>query len=228
MGFLGRFEKKVEGAVSGVFARAFKGDVQPVEIAARLQRELDTEAKLMSRDKRLVPNEFVVSLSAHDHDKLVPYSATLTTELASELRRHAGEMGYVFNGPIRIHFELDEAPPRRPVHGDQRGGCRGRVESAMVRSAQRLPQRLPERHGSGRRPQSGRVARIRQTSSSPDLLSRRTNDPTCCRTRRPRRTSAPTIPTPSRSRSSARRPPPSRLLGWPRSPDRTAASWCSR
>ena len=111
MGFLGRFEKKVEGAVSGVFARAFKGDVQPVEIAARLQRELDTEAKLMSRDKRLVPNEFVVSLSAHDHDKLVPYSATLTTELASELRRHAGEMGYVFNGPIRIHFELDEGLP---------------------------------------------------------------------------------------------------------------------
>ncbi|GAA3629511.1 DUF3662 and FHA domain-containing protein [Microlunatus ginsengisoli] len=111
MGFLGRFEKKVEGAVSGVFARAFKGDVQPVEIAARLQRELDTEAKLMSRDKRLVPNEFVVNLSQHDHDKLVPYSATLTTELAGELRRHAGEMGYVFNGPIRIHFELDEALP---------------------------------------------------------------------------------------------------------------------
>ena len=53
MGIFARFEKKVEGAVSGVFARAFKGDVQPVEIAARLQRELDAEAKLMSRDKRL-------------------------------------------------------------------------------------------------------------------------------------------------------------------------------
>jgi len=111
MGFLGRFEKKVEGAVSGVFARAFKGDVQPVEIAARLQRELDTEAKLMSRDKRLVPNEFVIALPQHDFDKLVPYSGTLTTELATELRRHASEMGYVFNGPIRIHFELDEALP---------------------------------------------------------------------------------------------------------------------
>jgi hypothetical protein len=111
MGFLGRFEKKVEGAVSGVFARAFKGDVQPVEIAARLQRELDTEAKLMSRDKRLVPNEFVIALSQHDYDKLVPYSGTLTTELATELRRHASEMGYVFNGPIKIHFELDADLP---------------------------------------------------------------------------------------------------------------------
>ncbi|MFL6165448.1 MAG: FhaA domain-containing protein, partial [Ornithinibacter sp.] len=36
MGIFQRFEKRVEGAVSGVFARAFKGDVQPVEIAARL------------------------------------------------------------------------------------------------------------------------------------------------------------------------------------------------
>jgi FhaA, N-terminal domain/FHA domain len=111
MGILERFEKKVEGAVSAVFARTFKGDVQPVEITARLQRELDAEAKLMSRDKRLVPNEFVVRLSQHDYDKLAPYAKTLNTELAGELRKHAREMGYVFNGPIRIHFELDSQLP---------------------------------------------------------------------------------------------------------------------
>ncbi len=111
MGIFGRFEKRVEGAVNGVFARAFKGDVQPVEIAARLQRELDSEAKLMSRDKRLVPNEFEVGLSPHDHDKLAPYSGTLTTELAGELKRHAAEMGYAFNGPIRIHLILTPTLP---------------------------------------------------------------------------------------------------------------------
>ena len=111
MGIFARFEKKVEGAVSGVFARAFKGDVQPVEIAARLQRELDAEAKLMSRDKRLVPNEFTVHLSQHDHDKLAPYANTLTAELATELHNHAREMGYVFNGPIKIGFELDSRLP---------------------------------------------------------------------------------------------------------------------
>ncbi len=111
MGIFERFEKKVEGAVSGAFARAFKGDVQPVEIAARLIRELDAEAKLMSRDKRLVPNEFAVSLSQHDHDKLAPYASTLTAELATELRTHAREMGYVFNGPIKIGFDLDSSLP---------------------------------------------------------------------------------------------------------------------
>ena len=120
MGILERFEKKVEGAVSAVFARTFKGDVQPVEITARLQRELDAEAKLMSRDKRLVPNEFTVRLSQHDHDKLAPYAKTLNTELAGELRKHAREMGYVFNGPIKINFELDTPAADRPVHGRAR------------------------------------------------------------------------------------------------------------
>jgi hypothetical protein len=107
----GKFERKVESAVNGVFARAFKGDVQPVEIAARLQKELDAEAKLMSRDKRLVPNEFVVGLSEHDYDKLTPYSKTLIAELAGELKTHARDMGYVFSGPIRIHFDQNTSLP---------------------------------------------------------------------------------------------------------------------
>ncbi len=111
MGILERFEKKVEGAVNGAFARAFKGDVQPVEIAARLQRELDGEAKLMSRDKRLVPNEFEIGLSQHDYDKLAPYGKTLTAELAGELQTHARNLGYVFNGPIKIILQLDNKLP---------------------------------------------------------------------------------------------------------------------
>ena len=111
MGVFDRFERRIEGAVNGVFARAFKGDVQPVEIAARLQRELDSEAKLMSRDRRLVPNEFVVRLSRHDYDRLAPYGKTLMNELLPELKQHAADMGYVFNGPIMIHLELDESLP---------------------------------------------------------------------------------------------------------------------
>ncbi len=111
MGVFGRFERKIEGAVNGVFARAFKGDVQPVEIAARLQRELDAEAKLMSRDRRLVPNEFAVGLSRHDYDRLAPYGKTLMGELLPELKSHAAAMGYVFNGPIMIHLDLNEELP---------------------------------------------------------------------------------------------------------------------
>ncbi|GAA2093369.1 DUF3662 and FHA domain-containing protein [Microlunatus panaciterrae] len=141
MGVFERFEKRIEGAVNGVFARAFKGDVQPVEIAARLQRELDAEAKLMSRDRRLVPNEFVVGLSQHDHDKLAPYSKTLSEELAGELKSHASEMGYVFNGPIMIHLQLDESLPigRFTVESDAVAGVeadRSQLDTAAIHRSQ--------------------------------------------------------------------------------------------
>jgi Protein of unknown function (DUF3662)/FHA domain len=141
MGIFARFEKKVEGAVSGVFARAFKGDVQPVEIAARLQRELDAEAKLMSRNKRLVPNDFTVQLSQHDHDKLAPYASTLNAELATELRNHAREMGYMFNGPIKIEYELDSSLPtgRFTVSSQAVAGITPRAGRASETAISRAP-----------------------------------------------------------------------------------------
>jgi hypothetical protein len=141
MGIFARFEKKVEGAVSGAFARAFKGDVQPVEIAARLQRELDAEDKLLSRDKRLVPNEFIVRLSQHDHDKLAPYATTLNAELATALRNHARETGYVFNGPVKVVFELDSSLPtgRFTVDSEAVAGITPRSGRASETSINRAP-----------------------------------------------------------------------------------------
>jgi hypothetical protein len=141
MGIFARFEKKVEGAVSGAFARAFKGDVQPVEIAARLQRELDAEAKLVSRDKRLVPNEFTVQLSQHDHDKLAPYASTLKAELATELQDHAREMGYMFNGPVKIAFELDSSLPtgRFTIASEAVAGITPRTGRASETAINRAP-----------------------------------------------------------------------------------------
>lgn len=106
MGLFDKVERRLEGAVNGVFARAFKGDVQPVEIAARLQKELDSEAKLLSRDKRLVPNDFTVHLSQHDYERLAPYTRTLNAEIIPDLREHAGARHYVFNGPIHIAYVL--------------------------------------------------------------------------------------------------------------------------
>lgn len=111
MGVFDRVEKKLENAVSGAFARAFKGDVQPVEITARLQRELDSEAKLLDRDRKLVPNEFRIALSQHDYDRLTPYSKTLNAEIAPQLREYASDSGYIFNGPVTIDYVLDVSLP---------------------------------------------------------------------------------------------------------------------
>jgi hypothetical protein len=108
MGFLQRFESRLEQAVSGVFARAFRSAVQPVEVAAALQREIDNSAQILSRNRRLVPNQFHVELSQADHDRLAPYSSTLAQELTEMLHEHADEQSYVFTGPVSIAFDRRE------------------------------------------------------------------------------------------------------------------------
>lgn len=111
MGFLGRTEKKVETLMTRWFAGPFRGDVEPVEITARLQRELDHEARLLDQDRKLVPNTFVVRLSRHDHDQLAPYSKLLNEQIVPQLERYATERHYIFNGQVSIGFELDAELP---------------------------------------------------------------------------------------------------------------------
>jgi hypothetical protein len=108
MGRLQRLESKLEQLVSGTFAKAFRSAVQPVELAAALQREVDNSAQILSRNRRLVPNQFHVELSPADHDRLSPYSSTLTDELVEMLREHAHEQSYVFTGPVSIGFDRSE------------------------------------------------------------------------------------------------------------------------
>lgn len=105
MSVLHRFEQRLEQLVTGVFARAFRSAVQPMEIAAALQREVDNSAQILSRDRRLAPNSFVIDLSPADFDRLSAYGDTLSSELATMLREHAEEEGYLFAGPIHLHFQ---------------------------------------------------------------------------------------------------------------------------
>jgi len=105
VGILQKFESRLEQMVSGVFAKAFRSAVQPVEIAAALQREVDNSAQILSRNRRLVPNQFHVELSEQDHERLAPYSSTLAQELTEMLRDHAHEQSYVFTGPVTISLE---------------------------------------------------------------------------------------------------------------------------
>jgi hypothetical protein len=108
VGILQRFESRLEQLVSGAFARAFRSAVQPVEVAAALQREVDNSAQILSRQRRLAPNDFHVELSAADHDRLAPYGSTLAKELTDMLREHAQEQSYVFTGPVSITFDRSD------------------------------------------------------------------------------------------------------------------------
>ncbi|RYP82563.1 DUF2662 domain-containing protein [Nocardioides guangzhouensis] len=108
MGGLQNFENRLEQMISGVFARAFRSAVQPVEISAALQRELDNNAQILSRERRLVPNNFHVELSATDLERLAPYDNALAREMTEQLRDHAEQQSYVFPGPVKISFDAAE------------------------------------------------------------------------------------------------------------------------
>ncbi len=108
MGGLRRFESRLEGLISGMFARTFRSAVQPVEIASQLNRELDTSAQILSRDRRIVPNTFSVELSETDYERLQSLGGGLTRELTEMIREHAAAQSYVFSGPISI--DLVESP----------------------------------------------------------------------------------------------------------------------
>ena len=105
MSGLQRFEQRLEQFVSGAFARAFRSAVQPVEISAALQRECDNNAQILSRQRRMVPNDFHIELSQADLDRLSPYDSALIKELTSQLQEHAEKQSYVFSGPVTIDFE---------------------------------------------------------------------------------------------------------------------------
>ncbi|CAL9514240.1 MULTISPECIES: DUF3662 and FHA domain-containing protein [unclassified Streptomyces] len=105
MGVLKRFEQRLEGLVNGTFAKVFKSEVQPVEIAGALQRECDNNATIWNRDRTVVPNDFIVELSTPDFERLSPYSGQLGDELAGMVRDYAKQQRYTFMGPIKVHLE---------------------------------------------------------------------------------------------------------------------------
>ena len=67
MGVLQRFEHRLEGMVEGAFARAFKSELQPVEVASAIQREMDDRAAIVAQGRTLVPNDFVVEVAEDDY-----------------------------------------------------------------------------------------------------------------------------------------------------------------
>jgi hypothetical protein len=109
LGLLDSFEKGLERAVNGAFAKTFKSGLQPVEITSALRRELDTKAAVVARDRILVPNKFTVKLSSVDHERMIALGPTLTDELMQQLQRHATAQHYSFAGGISIQFTQDPA-----------------------------------------------------------------------------------------------------------------------
>ena len=108
MGVLQRFERRLESLVEGAFARVFGGVVQPVEVAAALQREAADKKQIVGQGRVLVPNAFVVEVATTDLERFGEWDEQLRKELAGMVSEHAQEQGWSFVGPVQVAFEQVE------------------------------------------------------------------------------------------------------------------------
>jgi hypothetical protein len=104
---LQQFERRLERLVEGVFARAFRSGLQPVEVGRRLTREMDLHRTVAPRGT-LVPNQFTVYLSPEDHERFAPIEEELVAELVSTAQDHARDHRYIFLGSVKVALEADE------------------------------------------------------------------------------------------------------------------------
>ena len=107
MSILRDFEKRLEGAVEGFFARAFRSGLQPVELAKAIQR-YEGNYQQVGVDAVFVPNVYRFTLSPTDLERFSGFTRSLQRELADVARRTADEKGWRTHGPIRIEFERSE------------------------------------------------------------------------------------------------------------------------
>lgn len=108
MGLLNGLEQRLDRIVNGTFSRAFKSQVDPVELAAALQQEIDLQATTIN-GRRVAPNVFIFELGDADHQRLSPYLPNLAAELTSVAKAYIVEQKYVVVGNLSVSFDRDAA-----------------------------------------------------------------------------------------------------------------------
>jgi Protein of unknown function (DUF3662)/FHA domain len=106
MSVLRAIESRIEGLFEGVFGRAFRSHVQPVELARKLAKEMD-EQRSVSVSRVYVPNEYTVYLSPGDRAQFSAYEGSLVGELQEYLSEHARREAYALLTPPRVLLETD-------------------------------------------------------------------------------------------------------------------------
>lgn len=108
MGIFDRVERTLERAVKAPFARVFKAEVQPVEIAAAMRGAMDERAAVLGPGRTMVPNVYTVELARSDYDRLASFDSALTDELVAAVEDHADAQRYTPAGTIEVRLVPDD------------------------------------------------------------------------------------------------------------------------
>jgi FHA domain-containing protein len=153
VGILRSVETKLEGLVEGAFNRAFRARVQPVELARRLAKEMESY-KAVSVSRTYVPNEYIVFLSREDRRQFEGYEPALLDELAAHLLEHAARENLALLTRPKVSFETDkrlrmgefgiQARLVKPPESAQDEASQGDLGATMVYSATKVRQAVAE------------------------------------------------------------------------------------
>ena len=87
--------------MEGVFSRAFRTQLQPIEVAKRLTREVENH-RTVSVSATYVPNVYTVHLSPETYATFQAISGPLLAELEQYLKEFTTERNYQTVGPIAV------------------------------------------------------------------------------------------------------------------------------
>jgi hypothetical protein len=107
MTVLRSIEHKLESLFEGLFGRAFRTHVQPVELARKLQKEMD-DHKVVSVSRVYVPNEYTVFLAPDDRVQFESYEQALREELQLYLAEHARREDYALLAHPLVSLDTDD------------------------------------------------------------------------------------------------------------------------
>ena len=100
-------ERKIEALFEGIFGRAFRTNVQPVELARKLAKEMD-DHRTISVSRVYAPNEYTVYLAPNDREQFASYEENLLGELQEYLSEHARREDYALLSPPKVLMETDD------------------------------------------------------------------------------------------------------------------------
>ena len=129
-------EQKIEALFEGVFGRAFRTNVQPVELARKLSKEMD-DHKTVSVSRVYVPNEYTIYLSGSDRAQFADYQGSLIAELEEYMTEHAKRESYALLTPPKVLLETDDDSDVENVD-DVSSRDDGRVEARDAQNVERL------------------------------------------------------------------------------------------
>ena len=109
MGLFDKVEKGLEKAVNSAFAKAFRSEVQPAEIASAIRRRMDDRATVLAPGRTMVPNVYSIELSPSDFTRIDEFSDSISDDLVAAAQEHAETQHYLPGGEIQVHFyEADD------------------------------------------------------------------------------------------------------------------------